>query len=76
MPDSLSRRTCRLLAPTRLGHADVPALTANAQQQATWLWQSMQNHQMVLCYDNWVKKNYGVEPLHLDRCINCTVVAV
>ena len=46
----------------------MPSLTANARKQACWLWQSMQNHQMVLWYDNWVKKNYGVDPLHLDQC--------
>ena len=54
----------------------MPSLIANARQQATWLWQSMQNHQMALWYDNWVKKNYGVDPLHPDHPINCTVVAV
>ena len=48
MPMSLSRRTRRLLAPTGLVHAAMPSLTANARQQATWLWQSMQNHQMDL----------------------------
>ena len=52
IPISLSRRTRPLLAPTGLVHATMPSLTANAQQQATWLWQSMQNHQMVLWYDN------------------------
>ena len=52
------------------------SLTANARQQATWLWQSMQNHQMVLWYDNWLKKNYGVDPLHPGHSINCTAVAV
>ena len=76
MPISLSRRTRHLLAPTGLVHAAMPSLTANAQQRATWLWQSMLNHQMALWYDNWVKKNYGVEPLHLDHSINCTFVAV
>ena len=41
MPISLSRRTRRLLAPTGLVHAAMPSLTANARNQATWLWQSM-----------------------------------
>ena len=54
----------------------MPSLTADARQQATWLWQSMQNHQMALWYDNWVKKNHGVDPLHRDHSINCTAVAV
>ena len=54
----------------------MPSLTANARQQATSLWQSMQNHRMALWYDNEVKKNYGVHPLHLDHSINCTAVAV
>ena len=76
MPISLSRRTRRLLAPTGLVHAAMPSLTANAREQATWLGQSMQNHQMALWYDNWVKKNYGVDPLHLYHFINCTVMAV
>ena len=31
---------------------------------------------MALWYDNWVKENYGVDPLHLDHSINCTAVAV
>ena len=31
---------------------------------------------MALWYDNLVKKNYGVGPLHPDHSINCTVVAV
>ena len=62
MPISLSQRTRRLLAPTGLVHAAMPSLTANARQQATWLWQSMQNHQMALWYDNWVNKNYGDGP--------------
>ena len=65
-----------MLAPTGIVHAAMPTLTANARQQATWLWESMQNHQMCLWYDNWVKKNFGVDPLHPDRSINCTVVAV
>ena len=64
------------LKSSALVHAAMPSLTANARQQATWLWQSMQNHQMALWYDNWVKKNYGVDPLHLDHFINCTDVAV
>ena len=51
-------------------------LTANARQQAIWLWQSMQNHQTAMWFDNWVKKNFGVDPLHPDHSINCTVVAV
>ena len=76
MPISLSRRTHRLLAPTGLVHAAMPSLTANARQQATWLWQSMHNHQMALWYNNWVKKNYGVVPLHCDHSINCIAVAV
>ena len=76
MPISLSRRTRRLLAPIGLVHAAMPSLTANARQQATWLWQNMQNHQMALWYDNWVKKNYGVDRLHPDHYINCTAVAV
>ena len=76
MPISLSRRTRRLLAPTGLVHAAMPSLTANARQQATWLWQSTQNHQMALWYNHSVKKNYGVDPLHLDHSINCTVAAV
>ena len=76
IPISLSRRTRRWLAPTGLMHAAIPSLTANARQQATWLWQSMQNHQMAVWYDNWVKKNYGLDPLHLDHSINCTVVAM
>ena len=59
MPISLSRRIRRLLAPTVLVHAAMASLTANARQQATWLWQSMHGHQMALWYDNWVKKNYG-----------------
>ena len=54
----------------------MPSLTANVRQQATWLWQSMQNHKMALWYDNRVKKNYGVDPPHPDQSINCTVVAV
>ena len=54
----------------------MPSLTANARQQATWAWQSMQNHHMALWYDNWVKKNYGVDPLHPDHSINCTAMAV
>ena len=73
---SLSWRTRRLLAPTGLVHAAMPSLAANARQQATWLWQSMQNHQMALRHDNWVKKNFGVDPLHPDHSINGTVVAV
>ena len=76
MPILLSRRTRRLLAPTGLVHAAMPSPTANPCQQATWLWQSMQNRQMALWYDNWVKKNYGVAPLHPDHSINYTVVAV
>ena len=76
MPISLSRRTRRLLAPTGLVHAAMPSLAANARQQATWLWQSMQTHQMALWYDNWVKKSYGVDPLHPDHSINCAVVVV
>ena len=59
MPISLSRRTRRLLAPTGLVHAAMPSLTANAREQATWLWQSMRNHEMALWYDNWVKKIMG-----------------
>ena len=39
MPISLSRRTRRLLALSRLVHVAMPSLTANARQQATWLWQ-------------------------------------
>ena len=31
---------------------------------------------MALWDDNWVKKNYGVDPPHLDHAINCTDVAV
>ena len=54
----------------------MPSLRANARHQATWLWQSMQTHQMALWYDNWVKKNYGVDPLHRDHSINRTPVAV
>ena len=27
-------------------------------------------------YDNWIKKNHGVDPLHLYHSINCTAVAV
>ena len=76
MPISLSQRTHRLLAPAGLVHAAMPSLTGNARQQATWLWQSMQIHQMALWYDNWVQKNYGVDPLHPDHSINCKVVAV
>ena len=76
IPISLSQRTRRLLAPTGLVHAAMPSLTVNARQRATWLWQSMQNHQMALWYDNWVKKNYGVDPLHPDHSIHCTAVAV
>ena len=76
MPISLSRRTRRLLGPTGLVHAAMPSVTANARQQAIWLWQSMQNHQMALSYDVWVKKNYGVDPLHPDHSMNCTAVAV
>ena len=64
------------LGPIGLVHAAMPSLTSNARQQAAWLWQSMQNHQMALWYDNWVKKNYGVDPLPPDHSINCTVVAV
>ena len=61
MPISWSRRTRRLLAPVGLvhaampslianarEHAAMPSLIANAREQATWLWQSMHNHQMVL----------------------------
>ena len=76
IPISLSRRDRRLLATTGLVHAAMPSLTANARQQASWLWQSTQNHQTALWYDNWVKKNYGVDPLHPDHSINCTAVAV
>ena len=76
MPISLSRRTHQLLAPTGLVHAAMPSLTANAWQQATWLWKSMQNDQMALWYDNLVKKNYGVDPLHPRHSIDCTVAAV
>ena len=36
----------------------------------------MQNHQMALWCDDWVKKNYGVDPLHRDHSINCTPVAM
>ena len=53
----------------------MPSLTANARQQATWLWQSMQNHQMALWYNNRVKKNYGVDPLHPNHSMSCTAVA-
>ena len=38
--------------------------------------QSMQNHEMTLWYDNWVKKNFGGDPLHPDHSITCTAVAV
>ena len=76
MPISLSRRTHRLLAPIGLVHAAMPTLTANARQQATWLLQSMQTQQMALWYDNWVNKNYGVDPLHPDCSILCTDVAM
>ena len=36
----------------------------------------MQNHQMALWYDNWVKNKFGVEPVHPYHSINCTPVAV
>ena len=36
----------------------------------------MQNHQMALWYDKRVKKNYRLDPLHLDHSINCTAVVV
>ena len=36
----------------------------------------MQNHLMALWYDNWVTKNYGVDPLHPDHSIDCTALAV
>ena len=76
MPISLSQRTRRLLAPTGFVHAAMPSLIANAQPQATWLSQSMQNHQMALSYDSLVKKNYGVDPLRPHHSIYCTALAV
>ena len=76
IPTSLNRRTHRLLAPIGLVHAVMPSLFVNVWQQAFWLWQSMQNDQMALWYDNWVKKRYGVDPLHLNHSIICTTAAV
>ena len=54
----------------------MPSLTANARYLATLLWRTMQNHRIVLWYDNGVKKNYGVDPQHPAHSMNCKAVAV
>ena len=53
-----------IVAPAGIVHVGMPALTTNASQQATWLWERMQNHHLGLWYVNWVNKTFRVDPLH------------
>lgn len=57
-------------------HKKVENLEVAASQSARRLWDSCEDHQVLVWLDNWYRKRFGTDPQQTDMSLNVSVLAI